>query len=36
MEKQEFIQFMDQHENLKSDLFIRGFLITDNENINIE
>ena len=29
MERNAFIRFMDEHENLKSDLFIRGFLITD-------
>ena len=29
MNKTEFIQFMDKHNNLKNDLFIRAFLLTD-------
>ena len=36
MERNQFIQFMQQHEQLKSDLFIRGFLITDQKPENLD
>ena len=31
MNKTDFIQFMDKHNNLKKDLFIRAFLLTDKQ-----
>ena len=34
MNKTEFIQFMDKHNNLKEDLFIRAFLLTDKQIVD--
>lgn len=36
MNKTEFIQFMDKHSNLKQDLFIRAFLLTDKQIENTD
>ena len=36
MNKTEFIQFMDNHSNLKKDLFIRAFLLTDRQIENTD
>ena len=36
MEKETFIDFMQQHPELQEDLFIRGFLITDQKQENLQ